>query len=200
VTSLSRPGGNITGLSNVAVDLSGKKLQFLKEATGTSRLALLTNTSDREIAKRTVAAFQASSEPLNISLQLAEVQKPDDLEQAFDLIGKMGVGGVVLQVDSMFLNERKQIANLARERRLATMGLVEEMAQDGLTMSYGPNPFTAVRRAATYIDKILKGMKPGDLPIEQPTKIDFVINLKTAKEIGLNLPSTLLALADRVIE
>jgi putative tryptophan/tyrosine transport system substrate-binding protein len=200
VTSIARPGGNITGLSNIAVDLSGKKLQFLREATGMSRLALLTNTSDREIAERTITAFQASSAPLDISLQVAEVKKSDDLERAFDLMGKIGVGGVVLQVDSMFLNERKQIAKLARERRLATMGLAEEMAQDGLTMSYGLNPFTAVRRAATYVDKILKGTKPGDLPIEQPTKVDFVINLKTAKEIGLNVPATLLVLADRVIE
>ena len=200
VTSLARPGGNITGLSNIAVDLSGKKLQFLREATGTSRLALLTNSSDREIAQRTITAFQASSAPLDISLQVTEVKKPGDLERAFDLMGQMGVGGVVLQVDSMFLNERKQIAKLARERRLATMGIAEEMAQDGLTMSYGLNPFTAVRRAATYVDKILKGTKPGDLPIEQPTKVDFVINLKTAKEIGLNVPATLLVLADRVIE
>lgn len=200
VTSIARPGGNITGLSNIAVDLSGKKLQFLREATGMSRLALLTNTSDREIAERTITAFQASSAPLDISLQVAEVKKSGDLERAFDLMGKMGVGGVVLQVDSMFLNERKQIAKLARERRLATMGLAEEMAQDGLTMSYGLNPFTAVRRAATYVDKILKGTKPGDLPIEQPTKVDFVINLKSAKEIGLNVPATLLVLADRVIE
>jgi ABC-type uncharacterized transport system substrate-binding protein len=94
----------------------------------------------------------------------------------------------------------KQIAKLAREHRLATMGLAEEMAQDGLTMSYGLNPFTAVRGAATYVDKILKGTKPGDLPVEQPTKVDFVINLKSAKEIGLNVPNTLLVLADRVIE
>jgi putative ABC transport system substrate-binding protein len=131
---------------------------------------------------------------------VVEAPSPNDLERAFDKLAQQGVGGVVLQVDSMFLNERGRIAQLALARRISTMGFAEEMTQDGLMMSYGLNPLTTVRRAAAYIQKMLKGTKPGELPVEQPTKIDFVINLKTAKAIGFNIPSTLLVLADRVID
>jgi putative ABC transport system substrate-binding protein len=200
VESLNRPGGNLTGLSNISVDLSGKKLEFLNEATGVARVALLTNTSDWEVANRTVAAFRASADILKITLTVFDAPTANDIEGAFDAIAQSGVRGVVLQVDSMFLVERKRIAQLALSRRLAIMSFSEELAEDGVMMSYGPNPFTAVRRAATYVDKILKGTEPADLPVEQPTKVDIVINAGTAKQLGFTMPASLLVFADRVID
>ena len=200
VQSLSRPGGNITGLSNFSTDLVGKRLQMLNEATGLSRLALLVNRSDPRQADRTVTEFRAAADALGISLVVVDASTPNDLEFAFNKIVQQGVAGVILQSDAMFLNERKQIAQLALARRIAAMGVVEECVKDGVMVSYAPNPFAAVRRSAAYIHKILTGTKPSELPVEQPTKLDLVINLKTAEALGFTLPAKLRLLADKLID
>jgi putative ABC transport system substrate-binding protein len=199
VASLNRPGGNITGFSNVAVDLSGKKLQMMKEVTASSRLGFLANGNDSNMASRSAQALKLAAASLEIELQVIEVRGSDEIDHAFDEFARQKVGGVVTQPDALFFNERKHIARLAIERHMATLGHVEELADDGFLMTLGPSAVLMIRHAATYVDKILSGTAPGELPVELPTKIDLVINNKTAEAIGLAISPALMIAADRVI-
>jgi putative tryptophan/tyrosine transport system substrate-binding protein len=200
VNSLSRPGGNITGLTQLAFELSGKRLDLFKEATGLSSVALLVNSSDQEAANLSIAEFRDAAARLNVGLHVIEVKKPEDIEGAFDAIAKQGLRGALTVLDAMLFNERKRIARLAIERRVGVMGHIGEMTVDGLLISYAANYPNLFRRAGIYVDKILKGEKPGEIPVEQPTKFELIINLKTAKALGLEIPPTLVARADEVIE
>jgi putative tryptophan/tyrosine transport system substrate-binding protein len=199
VASLNRPGGNITGFSNVAVDLSGKKLQMMKEVTASSRLGFLANGNDANVASRSAQALKSAAAALDIDLQVIQVQSSDEIDSAFDEFARQKRSGVITQPDALFFNERKHIAKLAIERRMATLGHVEELADDGFLMSFGPSGVLMIRHAATYVDRILSGTAPGELPVELPTKIDLVINNETAKTLGLSISPALMIAAERVI-
>jgi putative tryptophan/tyrosine transport system substrate-binding protein len=199
VASLNRPGGNITGFSNVAVDLSGKKLQMMKEVTGSSRLGFLANGNDANVASRSAQALKAAAVSLAIALHVIEVRGAGEIDAAFDDFARQGIGGVITQPDALFFNERKHIAKLAIERRMATLGHVEELADDGFLMTLGPSGVLMIRHAATYVDKIFNGTPPGELPVELPTRIDLVINNNTASKLGLTISPALLVAAERVV-
>ena len=200
VTSLGRPGGNITGLTQMS-DIIGKRLEIFKEALpGLSRVALLVNPSDQALARRNIDDVQAAAGRLNIEIHEVNVRGPEDFQGAFAAIDRLRVDGVFTGIDPMIYNKRKLIAELARVRRLPTMMHIGEMVDDGGLITYAPNYPTLFRRAAVYVDKILKGEKPGELPVEQPTKFELVVNLKTASEIGITIAPTFLNRADRLIE
>jgi ABC-type uncharacterized transport system substrate-binding protein len=201
VETLARPGGNITGLSNMALDLSAKRIELLKEMVdGLSRVALLVNAGDPEGARRYIRESQAAADPLGITIEPVEVRGLGEIPNAFSRIDQLNVNGLVGTADSLFTVERRSIIQLAIERRLPMMMHSRETAQAGALMSYAPSYVLMLRRTAIYVDKILKGIKPADLPVEQPTKFELVINLNTAKALGLTVPPTLLARADEVIE
>jgi putative tryptophan/tyrosine transport system substrate-binding protein len=201
VESLARPGKNVTGLSNMALDLSAKRIELLKDmVTGLSRVALLLNAGDPQGARRYVEESEAAAGPLGITIEPVKVQGPGEIPRAFAMIDQLNVNGIVGTADSLFTVERKNIVQSALERRLPTIMHSRETAQAGALMSYAPSYVMMSRRTAVYIDKILKGIKPADLPVEQPTKFELVINLKTAVALGLTVPPTLLARADEVIE
>jgi putative ABC transport system substrate-binding protein len=200
VVSLARPGRNVTGMSTLAPELMGKRLQLLKEAIpGLSRVAVLSNpavpSQTLELKEAKVAAGL-----LKVQLQLLEVRAPGEFAGAFSAMTKERADGVIIIVSSMFYAERARIAKLATESRVPTIYGVKEFADAGGLMTYGIDVHESFRRAATYVDKILKGAKPADLPVEQPTKFELVINLKTAKTLGLTLPQSLLVRADQVIQ
>jgi len=197
VGSLARPGGNITGTSLMAIDLSGKLLSLLKEAVpNLSRVAVLVDPTN-PFRQRTTKSFQDAAHALGISLWPAEISKPDDIEPVFIKIAQDHADGVVMPIGStMMFNERAGIG----AHRLPAVGQSAEVVPHGLLMSYGQDFPDFFRRAATYTDKILKGAKPADLPVEQPTKFKLVLNLKTAKILGLTMPQSLLLSADEVIE
>jgi putative ABC transport system substrate-binding protein len=200
VESLARPGGNATGLSLMLTDLSGKRLALLKEAVpNLSRVALLVDPRD-PFTKRTTKAHQAAAELLRISLWPVEVTAPDDIEPAFSKIAQDRADGVVLGTGAIFFDERARTGSSALAHMLPAVGFIAEMVPYGLLLSYGQDFPDYFRRAVAYIDKILKGANPVDLPVEQPTKFKLVLNLKTAKALGLTMPNTLLVNADEVIE
>ena len=200
VTIVARPGGNLTGLSLMAPELVGKQLEILKDVVPKiSRVALLGNPANPGNAPQ-VRHAQDAARALGLRLQPLEARGPSDIDSAFAAITSEQAGAVIVLVDSMLLDHRTRIADLAARRRLpAVYGLSDHVEAGGL-MAYGPNRLDIFRRAATYVDKILKGAKPGDLPVEQPTKFALVINLKTAKALGLTIPPSLLQRADQVIE
>jgi putative ABC transport system substrate-binding protein len=200
VASLARPGGNMTGMSFLALELAGKRLELLKEVSPKmSRVAVLANRShpgEQNELKETQAAAQS----LKVSVQYLSVTTPADFEKAFDAIRKDRVTGMLTFPDAFTLSHGEQLADFALKMRLPSMsGWKEYVAARGL-MSYGPNLNDCYRRLAQYVDKIFKGAKPADLPVELPTKFELVINLKTAKQIGLAIPPNVLARADRVIK
>ena len=200
VSSLARPGGNITGLSNVQVGLSGKRLELLKEVVlKLSHVGVLWNPANpfSELALRET---QVAARPLHIEVQPLEVRGSKDLERAFTQLAAVSTSALVVLADSMFRGERLQLAQLALRHRLPVVLQQGVYAEAGGLMSYGENQEDLWRRAATYVDKILRGAKPADLPVEQPTKFELVINLKTAKQIGLIIPPNVLARADKVIK
>jgi putative ABC transport system substrate-binding protein len=200
VASLARPGGNITGLSAVAPELSGKRLELLKETVPTlSHVAVLWNPADPGI-KINFDATEAAARVLGVQIQSVEVRSAKDFDGAFKaLIAGRAQGLNVLQAH--LINEhRTRIVKFAAQNRLPTMFGEEGLMDAGGLMSYGPDYRDLFHRAAVYVDKILKGAKPTDLPVEQPTKFELVINLKTAKQIGLTIPPHVLARADKVIK
>ncbi len=199
VTSLGRPGGNITGLTNMAVELVPKRVQVLKEAIPKlARMALLVNAGSPD-ARRYVA--QTVARPLGVTVQPVEIRTPADLEPAFSLVTQTRLQGVCLTSDGLIYVEQERLAQLALERNLPLIGYTREMTRwTGMLMTYGASNVALFSRAAYFVDKILKGVKPGDLPVEQPTKIELVINLKTAKALGLTIPPSLLQRADQVID
>jgi ABC-type uncharacterized transport system substrate-binding protein len=199
VDSLARPGGNITGFA--VVDVSPKRLQLFKETfPALSRVALLINPDNRATARHSIGQVQAAGGPLGLTVQPVEVHGPQGFERAFSKIPRDGKTGVITIFDAMFFNERRQIAQVAVAHGLPVMATADVYVKAGVLMSYGANLVDLFRRAGVYVDKILKGAKPSDLPVQQPTKYDFAINLQTAKALGLEIPPTLLARADEVIE
>jgi len=200
VTSLSRPGGNITGLAFLTVELVGKQLQLLKEAVPRlSRVGLLTNPSNPGAARQRTGA-ETTARSLGLQIQFLDVQRPEELAGAFAAMAREHAGAVLLPGDSLFFHHVTQIADLALKSRLPALFTPREFAEAGGLLAYGADLGDVYGRAAVYVDKILKGARPGDLPIEQPTKFELVVNLKTAKTLGLMIPPSLLQRADQVIE
>jgi putative tryptophan/tyrosine transport system substrate-binding protein len=200
VDSLARPGGNVTGLSNFSSDLIGKRLQLLREAVPRlSRVALLVN-PDSQISRRYIEAAQAAAPALGLAVQTFEVRLLDEFEPAFDAMSKAAMQAVSINADGLIYQAKEMLAKLALARRMALVAYSRETFDAGALMSYGPDNIVATHRAAAFVDKILKGAKPADLPVEQPTKFELRINLKTAKALGLTIPSTVLLRADQVIE
>jgi putative ABC transport system substrate-binding protein len=199
VASLARPGGNITGLSDFAPEISGKGLELLKETVPRlSRVAVL-GTSTRPGNAQSLKETELAAVELRIKLHQLDVLSPKDIETALRAaVNEHADGALVLQ-SSIHFSQRTKIAELAVKTRLPTTYPRREFVEDGGLMSYGVNISDLDRRAATYVDKILKGTKPADLPVEQPTKFEFIINLKAAKQIGLTIPPNVLVRADRVI-
>jgi ABC-type uncharacterized transport system substrate-binding protein len=201
VASLSKPGANVTGLSNMSVELGAKRLELIKEAIGgLSRIALFVNSNDPAMFNRFVAENRTAAEALKLDLMPIAVRVPDDLDRAFATATKQKVGAVVPVIDSMMFNERDRLARLAIAHRLPTMAPNVDMVDAGALMAFGPSHALLFRQSARFVDKILKGQKPGDIPVEQPTRFELRLNLKTASAIGVNVPPSLLARADKVIE
>jgi len=198
-TSLARPAGNITGLSSLAPDISGKQLELLNEIVPRlSRVAVFGN-SNEPANSQSLKEVELAAGAFRMKLQYLDVLSPTDIETAFGAASKGRADAVLVLGSAVFNSQRKQIAELAVKSRLpAIYNAVEWVEAGGLT-SYGASIPDLFRRAATYVDKILKGAKPADLPVEQPTKFEFIINLKAAKQIGLVIPPNILARADRVI-
>lgn len=200
VASLARPGGNITGVTTLSAELSIKQLELLKEAVPRlSRVALLWN-PDNPWHPATVKALRDRSGSLGLQLQVLEVRAPDAFGGAFQAMGTERAQAVLVLADPMTFSHRRRLAELAMQHRLPMMGGLPEYAEAGSLMSYWANITDVNRRAASYVDRILKGAKPGDLPIEQPTKFELVANLKTARGLGITIPPSVLQRADRVIE
>jgi putative ABC transport system substrate-binding protein len=199
VASLASPGGNITGLSNLAPEISGKRLELLKETVPRlSRVAVL----GQSITPGTALALketELAAAALKVQLQFLEVREPKDIESAFRAASKSHADGVVLLSNPVFTSQGKLVADYAVKNRLAAISQISEFVEDGGLMSYGVSTTDLYRRAATFVDKILKGRTPADLPVEQPMKFEFVINLKAAKQIGLTIPPNVLVRADKVI-
>jgi len=198
VVSLARPGGNITGLSLGGAELSGKRLELLKETVpSVSRVAVLSYQTNPPnlFLKETRAAAQT----LGLKLQSVEVRGPNDIESAFQAAVKGRVGALTVGPDPLLTANRKRVIDLAAKNQLPAIYAWRDHVEDGGLMSYAPKLSDLYRRAATYVDKILKGAKPADIPVEQPTKFELIINLKAAKQIGLTIPPHVLARADRVI-
>ena len=199
IASLARPGGNITGLSALAPELSGKRLELLKEvARKVSRVAVF-GTSTQPGVAQALKETELAAAALKVELQNLNVLEPKDIESAFRAANKGRADAVLVLTSPVIFSQRTQISDLGARNHLPAIFPQSEFVEDGGLMSYAPNYADLFRRAATYVDKILKGTKPADLPVEQPTKFEFVINLNAAKQIGLTIPPNVLARADRVI-
>jgi putative ABC transport system substrate-binding protein len=200
VDSLARPGGNATGFSIVAPDLSGKRLELLREIVpDVSPVAVLLNTKNPQ-SQFELKETRTAAGTLGLQLHAIQISPDDTLEQAFAAMSNASARTLIVLTDPILFSQRKRIVDLAAGHRLPAMYFFQEFAKEGGLVSYGPSDLDLYRRSATYVDKILKGAKPGELPVEQPTKFDLVINLKTAKALSLEVPPTLLARADEVIE
>jgi putative ABC transport system substrate-binding protein len=198
VASLARPGGNVTGSTNITPDLSGKRLELLKEVVPKAvRVAVLwyPSSSDEDDVKETEIYAMARG----IKIQVVPVQGPDTFQEAFAVMKRENANALIIIQGSFTLFHRTALVELATKNRLPSMCVQAEWAENGCLLSYGPDPVHQHYRAAIYVDKILKGTKPADLPVEQPTKFELVINLKTAKQIGLTIPQSVLYRADKVI-
>ena len=203
VTSWARPGGNATGLASLGSELVGKRLELLKQAVpGVSRVAVLWlpgalgERTDNEMRTGADVASRAVGE----QLQFVEVRGPEDFDRAFSDMTSARADALTVLPSNMFLREHRRLVDLAAKNRLPAVYTSREFVDAGGLMSYGANQVVLFRSAATYVDKILKGAKPGDLPVEQPTKYELVINLKTAKALGLTIPPSMLQRADEVIQ
>jgi putative tryptophan/tyrosine transport system substrate-binding protein len=198
VVSLARPGGNITGLSQMSPELGGKRLELLKEALKkVSVVAVLYDGGASQAVQ--MKEMEAAARALGMQLRPVKVEGPNDLETAFSVMTRGHASAFIGVTSSMFFSHRGRIADLAVKSRLPAIYPAREFVETGGLMSYGPNISENHRRAAIYVDKILKGAKPADLPVEQPMKFEFIVNLKTAKQIGVTIPPNVLARADRVI-
>jgi putative ABC transport system substrate-binding protein len=203
VASLARPGGNITGLTFLGPELVAKRLELLTEALpSVSRVAALWHRG--AYAERTTSAMvqetEAAARTLGVQLQLVEVRGPDEFERAFSTMTSARADALLVFPSAMLFNERRRLVDLAARHRLPAMYQLREFVELGGFMAYGASITDLIRRSATHVDKILKGAKPADLPVEQPTQFELVINLKTAKALGLTMPPTLLFQADKVIQ
>ena len=203
VTSLARPGGNVTGLSNLAPELVGKWLELLTQAVpGVSRLAVLWQPGgqDERTERDMLKAAEVAARALGVRLQFVEARGPADFDRAFSDMTRARAGALTVWSTPMFVSERRRLVDLAAKNRLPAVYPWREFVDAGGLMSYGANVADLYRRAATYVDKILKGTKPGDLPVEQATKFELVINLKTATALGITIPQSVLRRADEVIK
>jgi putative ABC transport system substrate-binding protein len=199
IASLAHPGGNITGLTSIASDLEGKRLELLREvAPKVSHVAVLWNPASpfQVVSEK---ELQVAAHALHIKVLSLGVKAAEELDKAFTAILKERPGALLVLADRLFLHNRGRIMNFALQNRLPGVHAYQELVEAGGLMSYGPSYAGMHRRAAYFVDRILKGTKPADLPVEQPTKFELVINLKTAKQIGLTMPPNILARADRVI-
>jgi len=200
VESLARPGRNFTGLTTINRELMSKRLELLKEAIpGLTRVGHLANPG-YEVHKAQLTEMTAAARALGLTLHVAEVRSPSEFEAAFARFTAAQVGAFIVQQDDLFVANRLRVIELSAQRRLPGMFVFSFYPRAGGLMSYGANAEDLYRRAAEYVDKILKGAKPADLPVERPTKFELVINLKTAKALGLTIPQSLLVRADQVIE
>jgi len=200
VLSLAQPGGNATGLTHFAADLIGKRLQFLMDTNPVlARVALLVN-PDTEVARLYTNVTDSMAEKLGLSNHTFSARSRDELEPAFDAMVKMGMQAVTINSEGLAYQQRELIAKLAIARQLPLSVWSRETLEAGALMSYGADQPAMCRRAAVFVDKILKGAKPADIAVEEPAKIEFLLNKKTAKALGLTFPNTLLAVATEVIE
>jgi ABC-type uncharacterized transport system substrate-binding protein len=200
IASLGRPGENVTGLSLMAPELIGKQMQLLQELVPkVSRVAVLWDPANPSNEPQLREA-EAAARTLRVRLQRLGARDPNAFDSAFAAMTREQAGAVIVEVDGMFLDNRTKIARLAEKARLPAVYGFREHAEAGGLMSYGASPFDVNRRAATFVDKILKGANPADLPVEQPTKFELVINVKTAKALGLTIPQSLLVRADEIIQ
>jgi putative tryptophan/tyrosine transport system substrate-binding protein len=203
VTSLARPGGNVTGTSVLSPELVGKRLELLTQAVpGVSRVAVLwlPGALGERTEKDMLNEADVAARALGVQLQFVEARGLADLDRAFSDMTRARAGALTVLPSLMFLREHRRLVDLAAKHRLPAVYTVKEYVDAGGLMAYAPNLADVFRLAATYVDRILKGAKPGDLPVEQPTKFELVINLKTAKALGLTIPPSLLQRADQVIE
>ena len=201
VRSLARPGANVTGLSySVGADIFGKDLELLKEVVPRVRRVAVLSNPDSPARSLTTRNIKDAARSLGLQLQLLEARGPEGFDGAFAAMARERVGALLVVQDPAFIPHRARLVDLAATNRLPSIFTQREDAEAGGLMSYGPSLSDLYRRAGTYVDKILKGAKPGDLPIEQPTKFELVINLKTARALGLTVPPSLLQRADQVIE
>jgi ABC-type uncharacterized transport system substrate-binding protein len=200
VPSLARPGGNLTGLSSIAPDLEGKRLDILREVVPTlSHVAMFFN-SLNPFHVASMRQAHAAAQAMGIKLQEHDIRKSEDLDGAFGAIRKERPDALLILADRVFLHNRQHMMDFTEEQRLPNVNAYKELVEAGGLMSYGPSYEDMHKRAAIYVDKIIKGAKPADLPIEQPSKFTFVVNLKAAKALGVTIPPSLLTLADEVIE
>ena len=201
IASLARPAGNVTGLtSDTGDEIYGKRLELLREVVPTlSRVAVLWN-PDFPPNQRRWTAIREIARKLKLELVSKEMRGPEDFKPVFDAVAKERVRALLVLFDTMVFNYRDQIGNLIAKQRLPTISEATDMAEVGLLLTYGVDPRDLWRQAATYVDKILKGAKPSDLPVAQPTKFELVVNLKSAKSLGIKVPQSVLIRADRVIE
>jgi putative ABC transport system substrate-binding protein len=200
VATLARPGGNITGLSTLAPEISGKQLELLKEIVPRLNRVAVIGTSTRHGTAQALKEIELAAGALATKLQYLNIQNSHDIDTAFRAARKERADALLVLQSPVFNSQRAQIADLALKSRLPAVYPRRVFVEDGGLMSYGASISDLDRRAATYVDKILKGAKPADLPVEQPTKFEFVINLKTAKQIDLTIPPNVLARADKVIK
>jgi putative ABC transport system substrate-binding protein len=199
VASLAHPGGSITGLSRVSPQLSGKQLELLKEAVPTlTHLAVFEN-SAQPGNRQSLKEVELAAGPMGVQFETFDIKASEDIQRAFLAASKGRANGLLVLSSPILFARRPEIVQLAAKNRLPATYFALEFAEDGGLICYGPSITDLFRRAATYVDKILKGANPGDLPVEQPTKFEFVVNLKAAKQIGLIVPPNMLARADRVI-
>ena len=200
VDNLARPGGNVTGFSIVAPELGTKRLELLKEIVpNLSSIAVLLNPKNPQ-SKIEMKEMQTAAQVMGLQLHPAEISTEGELEDAFIAMNKAAAQGLILLTDSIFFSERKRTVDLASKYKLPAMYFFQVFVEEGGLMSYGPSDTHLFRRAAGYVDRVLKGTKPGELPVEQPTKFDLYINIRTAKALGLDVPLFLQQRADEVIE
>ncbi len=200
VPSLARPSGNITGITNLSVDLTGKRLEVLKEAVPSLKAVAILTHPGNPLNALFLSEEQTAAHRLGLKVRLVEVREPSEFDSALATIAHERTHAVVLVPGPFVGAHRIQIAELAMKRRIPLMGWNRALPESGALMSYGPNNFDIGRRAAKYVGRLLKGAKPADLPIEQPTKFELVINQRTAKALGITIPQSLLLRADEVLE
>jgi putative ABC transport system substrate-binding protein len=201
VASLARPGGNVTGTSSLAAALVGKQLELLKLAVpNNSRIATVFNPTNVTFQELQVREAKAASQALGLQLRLLEVRAPSEFEAAFAIVVQEQIPALLILIDPLFVSNSKMLAELSVKSRLITMTGYRTFAEAGALMSYGPNYFESYKAATPYVDKILKGAKPSNLPIDQASRFEFVVNMKTAKLFGIEIPTSVLGFANEVIE
>lgn len=200
IASLARPGGNLTGLSLLTTELSVKRLEILKETFPKLRRVAVLGNPGNPVSAIQLGEAQAAAKTLGLQLQIVEARDPKDFEPAFSAMTEKGAGALLVLSDAVLNAHRERIANFAMKSRLPAIYEFKESVEAGGLMSYGTNIVDVYRRVGKYVDKILKGAKPGELPVEQPLNFEFFINLKTAKQIGVTIPPNVLARADKVIK